>query len=597
MCSIYTFLLKKIAFVILVFSLIGYSLTAQNTWYVNASASGSNSGLNWANAFTDLQDALTTAQSGDEIWVAAGVYKPTSSTTDRDASFNISGGISLFGGFPSVGNPGFSDRDWEVNITVLSGDIDNNDPVDANGITTDGDSIVGANSFHIIQIEDVLEDVQIDGFFISGGQANGSGNDVFGAAVFVFNNSSNLISTSNIQMVGNLSNRGGALYVHSSRLDSDSVQFLNNVSVSGGTNDGGGAMRVVSGSEVFLNNSTFQNNRSAARGGALHIRSSILHVVNCDFVDNKTNTRGGALYIVGDSLSISGSTFSGSRTNLTSTSGEQGGAIYISDAVSEIYNSEFFDNGTRGGGGALYAIGANTNLEIESTAFIQNFSTNSGGGAIYIHSSVPMVNIANGSSFIENNSNLSPGGGAIARLGSGGSLKIEDCTFEYNVATGNSGNGGAINNQSPLTIINTTFLGDSTSGNGGALVQRSSGKLTIIGSSFSGCSAHLGAAIIHTASGDSIIIQNTVFTGNSASSQGGAIRFEGTGVQVRQIMDSEFIGNTAGRGGAIFHTGSSGSFVNISINNLYKENEVTGTQGGGAIEYFTSPDSSIYDNC
>ena len=66
--------------------------------YVDKDATGSDNGTSWTNAYVDLQDALAAATNGDEIWVAQGVYKPTT-TTDRDIAFVIPDGVSLYGGF------------------------------------------------------------------------------------------------------------------------------------------------------------------------------------------------------------------------------------------------------------------------------------------------------------------------------------------------------------------------------------------------------------------------------------------------------------------------------------------------------------------
>ena len=76
---------------------------AQSVIYVNHAATGSNNGTSWTDAFTFLQDALQAAQSGDEVWVAQGVYRPDQGVGivpgDREASFEIPSRVSLYVGF------------------------------------------------------------------------------------------------------------------------------------------------------------------------------------------------------------------------------------------------------------------------------------------------------------------------------------------------------------------------------------------------------------------------------------------------------------------------------------------------------------------
>ena len=89
--------------------------------YVDAGATGGNTGASWSDAYADLQDALAAATSGDEIWVAAGTYKPTSDT-DQTISFVMPTGVAIYGGFAGAETER-NQRDWQTNESILSGDI------------------------------------------------------------------------------------------------------------------------------------------------------------------------------------------------------------------------------------------------------------------------------------------------------------------------------------------------------------------------------------------------------------------------------------------------------------------------------------------
>ena len=47
--------------------------------FVNDDASGANNGSSWADAYTALDEALSSAAGPDDIWVAAGVYQSSDS--------------------------------------------------------------------------------------------------------------------------------------------------------------------------------------------------------------------------------------------------------------------------------------------------------------------------------------------------------------------------------------------------------------------------------------------------------------------------------------------------------------------------------------
>ncbi|MCK4773648.1 MAG: FG-GAP repeat protein, partial [Candidatus Krumholzibacteria bacterium] len=134
--------------------------------YVDAAATGLGNGSSWTDAFTDLQLALSMAQSCTcvtEIWIAGGTYKPTTSGSDRNATFQLMNGVAIYGGFAGTETT-LGERDWVANVTVLSGDIG------VSGVTTD-------NSYHVLTASDTDPTAVLDGFTITGGQASSGGGE------------------------------------------------------------------------------------------------------------------------------------------------------------------------------------------------------------------------------------------------------------------------------------------------------------------------------------------------------------------------------------------------------------------------------------
>jgi len=87
--------------------------------YVNPNAAGLNIGTDWANAYTDLQRALTRATSGcvTEIWVSQGSYDPGRSPGH---TFTIPADVHVYGGFTGY-ETSRSQRNPNRNKTILTG--------------------------------------------------------------------------------------------------------------------------------------------------------------------------------------------------------------------------------------------------------------------------------------------------------------------------------------------------------------------------------------------------------------------------------------------------------------------------------------------
>ena len=103
--------------------------------HVDDDAPPGGDGASWETPYRFLQDALVTAGKGgvDEIRVAQGLYRPDrdeanpDGTGDRDATFQLISGVALMGGYAGLGEPDPDERDIELYVTILSGDLLGND--------------------------------------------------------------------------------------------------------------------------------------------------------------------------------------------------------------------------------------------------------------------------------------------------------------------------------------------------------------------------------------------------------------------------------------------------------------------------------------
>jgi len=141
--------------------------------YVEPGASGGCG--SWGDA-CELQTALGLAEPDDQVWVKQGLYTPSGSG-DETASFNLESGVALYGGFDGT-ESSLGERDPENNLTVLSGDIDNNDDT-TNGVVLDTDDINGNNSYHVVVGSGVDAGAVLDGFTITGGKTAENTNSIY----------------------------------------------------------------------------------------------------------------------------------------------------------------------------------------------------------------------------------------------------------------------------------------------------------------------------------------------------------------------------------------------------------------------------------
>jgi len=376
--------------------------------FVDDDAAPGGDGQSWQTAYKYLQDALSASQSGYQIWVAAGTYKPDcncsnpNGTGDRTATFQLKNGVAIYGGFAGLGAPDPNFRDPNLyDETILSGDlagndVDVNDPCD---LLTEPSR--AENSYHLVVAGigvDIGADANavLDGFIITAGNANGEyypNDQSSGGGIHIgwfFGTIEQGPILTNCKFTRNSAYDGGGMFNDHSRTTLTNCTFSENFAIWGGAigDDGHPWPKLV--------NCILNNNYASYKGGAIANGESHAALENCTLIANHAQL-GGAIYN-GEGGAIL------TNCTLIGNSAERGGAVLNSDGDVTMTNCVVKENSCTDKGGVVYLSG-------DDTATLTN-----------------CILTAN-----------SAGQGGVLYIGNDSGAKLINCTLNGNRATNNGG--------------------------------------------------------------------------------------------------------------------------------------------------------------
>ena len=404
-------------------NVIGWILVLGLVWpawsadiYVDSDAPGAKNGSSWLNAFNYLQDGLLVAHPGDVVKVAQGVYTPDQSTgageSGRYASFELKPGVKLMGGFAGYSvlpTWQWDDRNPQLYVSILSGDLMGNDgPLDPN----DHSAVLrllsapsrADNSYNVVTLSNTSPDTLLDGFTITGGNANGQDDAAKQGGGIVANMASATVRNCTISACSAF-NAGGGMYTYGGDPNVDGCTFVANYAENSGAGmsnqdadpniiacvfehnvghwrcDGGGMYNADSNSVIV--DCTFRFNDNVRSGGGIYNDQSDPNIVGCVFIENNVRSKGGAIYNQGNSHPlIANCQFK------RNTSVDNGGAVASEDSFPAFTGCVFIGNEAEEDGGAIYSRRSDPN--IFNCLFNGNEAGNY-GGAVFCHDANAVV--------------------------------------------------------------------------------------------------------------------------------------------------------------------------------------------------------------
>ena len=307
-------------------------------------------GSTWATAMT-LQTALASDfVPGDQLWIAAGTYKPDSA--NRLATFTIPEGVRVYGGFVGDESDTFDPTTTSRTgaATILSGDLLGDDTVRT---AANYDDTRGDNSNTVVTIGGA--DVTLDGLTITAGETGRPiSEDEFiagGSGLLADEGTEgtvlrNCLFTNNNARMNRISNSGGGAYFvepatltnctfmdNMADTDGGGAFFTTTATLTGcnftsntAGNHGGGAYFTTT---AMLTNGVFDNNTATVNGGGLYMRDGGT-VLNTTFYNDTATTRGGGIYVAhsnGSDFNLQNSLLLGNSA-MDSTAGHQ---LYVNN--------------------------------------------------------------------------------------------------------------------------------------------------------------------------------------------------------------------------------------------------------------------------